>query len=217
MTQTSVTSPSRLHVMDHPLVDHKLAILRDRTTPSHVFRQTLHELSWLMAHPTFAALKTVTARIDTPLESMEVQRMAAPFPCLVSILRAGNGLIDGFSQICPEASVGHLGLYRDHDTMKPVAYYTSLPTDIENRQVILGDPMLATGGSAIMAVGSLREKGVSDIVFACLVAAPEGVAALHDSYPDVPIITAALDRELNDSCYILPGLGDAGDRIYGTE
>ena len=217
MTQTSVASTPHLHVMDHPLVDHKLAVLRDRATPSHAFRQTLHELSWLLAHPVFAALKTDTAEIETPLETMKVQRMAAPFPCLVSILRAGNGLVDGFSQVCPEASVGHLGLYRDHDTMMPVPYYTSLPSDIETRQVILGDPMLATGGSAIMAVDSLREKGVSDIVFACLVAAPEGVAALHGSHPDVPIITAALDRELNDSCYILPGLGDAGDRIYGTE
>ena len=217
MTQNAAASTPHLHVMDHPLVDHKLAILRARETPSHVFRQTLHELSWLMAHPTFAALKTVTAQIDTPLEAMNVRRMASPFPCLVSILRAGNGLIDGFSQICPEASIGHLGLYRDHDTMKPVAYYTSMPDDIENRQVILGDPMLATGGSAIMAVDSLRDKGVADIAFACLVAAPEGVAALHGSHPDVPIITAALDRELNDSCYILPGPGDAGDRIYGTE
>lgn len=216
MTQEPADT-SNVLVMDHPLVDHKLGILRDRTTPSHIFRQTLLELSWLLAHPTFAALKTTKAEIETPLEAMTVNRLPDPFPCLVSILRAGNGLIDGFSQICPEASIGHLGLYRDHDTIKPVAYYTSLPARIEDRQVILGDPMLATGGSAIMAVDRLREMGVSDIVFACLVAAPEGVAALQTSHPDVPIITAALDRELNESCYILPGLGDAGDRIYGTE
>jgi uracil phosphoribosyltransferase len=205
-----------LTVMDHPLVDHKLSILRDHESPSHRFRHTLHELSWLLAYPTFAALQTKSVDIQTPLEVMACQAMQPPYPCLVSILRAGNGLIDGFSQVCPEASVGHLGLYRDHDTMAPVSYYNSLPTDITQRQVILGDPMLATGGSAVMALDTLREIGVRDIVFSCLVAAPEGVKALHDAHPDVPIVTAALDRELNESCYILPGLGDAGDRIYGT-
>ena len=142
--------------------------------------------------------------------------MYNPKPCLVSILRAGNGLIDGFSQICPEASVGHLGLYRDHETAKPVSYYSSLPDEMEKRQVILGDPMLATGGSAVMAIETLRAMGVTDIVFACLVAAPEGVDAVHGKFPEVPIVTAALDRELNKVSYILPGLGDAGDRIYGT-
>ena len=207
----------RLVVMDHPLVTHKLSILRDRDTPSHAFRQTLHELSWLLAYPTFDALHLVDHAIETPLEPMTAQAMPSPYPCLVSILRAGNGLIDGFSQVCPEASVGHLGMYRDHDTMVPVSYYTSLPSDMSNRQVILGDPMLATGGSAVMAAGKLREMGVKDIVFSCLVAAPEGVAAFHGAHPDIPVITAALDRELNDKSYILPGLGDAGDRIYGTE
>lgn len=207
----------RLVVMDHPLVTHKLSILRDRDTPSHAFRQTLHELSWLLAYPTFDALHLVDHAIETPLEPMTAQAMPSPYPCLVSILRAGNGLIDGFSQVCPEASVGHLGMYRDHDTMVPVSYYTSLPSDMSNRQVILGDPMLATGGSAVMAAGKLREMGVKDIVFSCLVAAPVGVAAFHGAHPDIPVITAALDRELNDKSYILPGLGDAGDRIYGTE
>ena len=207
----------RLVVMDHPLVTHKLSILRDRDTPSHAFRQTLHELSWLLAYPTFDALHLVDHAIETPLEPMTAQAMPSPYPCLVSILRAGNGLIDGFSQVCPEASVGHLGMYRDHDTMVPVSYYTSLPSDMASRQVILGDPMLATGGSAVMAAGKLREMGVKDIVFSCLVAAPEGVAAFHGAHPDIPVITAALDRELNEKSYILPGLGDAGDRIYGTE
>ena len=131
-------------------------------------------------------------------------------------MRAGNGLIDGFSQICPEASVGHLGLYRDHETTKPISYYSSLPDKMDKRQVILGDPMLATGGSAVMAVETLREMGVVDIVFACVVAAPEGVSLLHGKFPDIPIVTAALDRELNEMSYILPGLGDAGDRMYGT-
>ena len=207
----------RLVVMDHPLVTHKLSILRDRNTPSHAFRQTLHELSLLLAYPTFEALRLVERDIETPLEPMVAHSMPAPYPCLVSILRAGNGLIDGFSQVCPEASVGHLGMYRDHDTMVPVSYYTSLPSDMASRQVILGDPMLATGGSALMAASKLREMGVKDIVFSCLVAAPEGVAAFHGEHPDIPVITAAMDRELNDKAYILPGLGDAGDRIYGTE
>ena len=213
----TLSSNPNLQVMDHPLVAHKLAILRDKDTPPHEFRHTLHELSWLLAFPTFAALKTRDLDIETPLEKMTAVTMATPYPCLVSILRAGNGLVDGFSQVCPEASVGHLGMYRDHDTMVPVSYYTSLPTDIVDRQVILGDPMLATGGSAIMAATKLREMGVSDIVFSCLVAAPEGVAAFHGAHPDIPIVTAALDRELNDKAYILPGLGDAGDRIYGTD
>lgn len=213
---TASDSP-RLVVMDHPLVTHKLSILRDRDTPSHAFRQTLHELSWLLAYPTFDALRLVDRDIETPLEPMTAQAMPLPYPCLVSILRAGNGLIDGFSQVCPEASVGHLGMYRDHDTMVPVSYYTSLPSDMADRQVILGDPMLATGGSALMAASKLREMGVKDIVFSCLVAAPEGVAVFHGEHPDIPVITAAMDRELNDKAYILPGLGDAGDRIYGTE
>ena len=211
------TSKKRnLTVMDHPLVAHKLAILRDRTTPSHRFRHTLHELSWLLAHPTFAALELGEVDIETPIEPMRTFCMQNPYPCLVSILRAGNGLIDGFSQVCPEASVGHLGLYRDHATMAPVSYYSSLPADIAKRQVILGDPMLATGGSAVMAIDKLREMGVDDIVFSCLVAAPQGVKALHDAHPEIHVITAAMDRDLNDKCYIVPGLGDAGDRIYGT-
>lgn len=206
-----------LQVLDHPLVVHKLSILRAKDTPSYRFRQVLGELSWLLAYPTFSALALSDVAIETPLEPMTTRHLSDPLPCLVSILRAGNGLIDGFSQICPEASVGHLGLYRDSITHEPVSYYTSLPSDIAMRQVVLGDPMLATGGSAIMAVEQLTNMGVSDIVFACLVAAPEGVAAFHDKCPDVPVITAALDRELNENCYIMPGLGDAGDRIYGTD
>lgn len=213
----SAQSTPQLVVLDHPLVVHKLSILRDKTTPSFRFRQVLLELSWLLAYPTFAALALDEVTIDTPLEAMTTGQLQKPAPCLVSILRAGNGLIDGFSQICPEASIGHLGMYRDHDTHEPVSYYTSLPSDIGARQVILGDPMLATGGSAIMAAQKLIDMGVTDIVFACLVAAPEGVAAFHAACPSVPVYTAALDRQLNEDCYIMPGLGDAGDRIYGTE
>lgn len=206
----------KLHILDHPLAAHKMSILRDVQTPSHRFRQTLHELSWLLAFPAFEMLQLASVEITTPLETMTAQTLSDPAPCIVSILRAGNGLADGFSQICPEASLGHLGLYRDHDTLQPVSYYSSLPDQMDKRQVILVDPMLATGGSATMAIETLRNMGVADIVFACLVAAPEGVAALHGAHPDVPIVTAALDRELNDQAYILPGLGDAGDRIYGT-
>jgi uracil phosphoribosyltransferase len=212
----SVHTQNNVHVLDHPLVSHKLAILRARETPPHHFRQTLHELSWLLAFPALQKLRVTPVEVETPLERMMAETMCNPKPCLVSILRAGNGLIDGFSQICPEASVGHLGLYRDHETAKPVSYYSSLPDEMEKRQVILGDPMLATGGSAVMAIETLRAMGVTDIVFACLVAAPEGVAAVHGKFPGVPIVTAALDRELNEMSYILPGLGDAGDRIYGT-
>lgn len=206
----------KLHILDHPLAAHKMSILRDAQTPSHRFRQTLHELSWLLAFPAFEMLQLASVEITTPLETMTAQTLSDPAPCIVSILRAGNGLADGFSQICPEASLGHLGLYRDHDTLQPVSYYSSLPDRMDKRQVILVDPMLATGGSATMAIETLRNMGVADIVFACLVAAPEGVAALHGGHPDVPIVTATLDRELNDQAYILPGLGDAGDRIYGT-
>jgi uracil phosphoribosyltransferase len=212
----SVHTQNNVHVLDHPLVSHKLAILRARETPPHHFRQTLHELSWLLAFPALQKLRVTPVEVETPLERMMAETMCNPKPCLVSILRAGNGLIDGFSQICPEASVGHLGLYRDHETAKPVSYYSSLPDEMEKRQVILGDPMLATGGSAVMAIETLWAMGVTDIVFACLVAAPEGVAAVHGKFPEVPIVTAALDRELNEMSYILPGLGDAGDRIYGT-
>ena len=206
----------KLHILDHPLAAHKMSILRAVQTPSHRFRQTLHELSWLLAFPAFEMLQLASVEITTPLETMTAQTLSDPAPCIVSILRAGNGLADGFSQICPEASLGHLGLYRDHDTLQPVSYYSSLPDQMDKRQVILVDPMLATGGSATMAIETLRNMGIADIVFACLVAAPEGVAALHGAHPDVPIVTAALDRELNDQAYILPGLGDAGDRIYGT-
>ena len=212
----SVHTQNNVHVLEHPLVSHKLATLRAKETPPHHFRQTLHELSWLLAFPALQKLRVTKIEVETPLERMMVETMCKPYPCLVSILRAGNGLIDGFSQICPEASVGHLGLYRDHETAKPISYYSSLPDEMEKRQVILGDPMLATGGSAAMAIETLQEMGVTDIIFACLVAAPEGVAAVHGKFPEVPIVTAALDRELNEMSYILPGLGDAGDRIYGT-
>ena len=207
---------SKLTVIDHPLVHHKLAILRDVTTPFPTFRRILRETTWLLAYETTSHLTVEKNTIATPLEEMSAQRLPTPEPCLISILRAGNGLVDGLMDIMPEAAVGHLGLVRNPDTLQPEEYYCKLPSQIEKRQVILADPMLATGGSTVAAIDRLREKGVRDLVFLCLVAAPEGVAALQKAHPDVPIFTGALDRELNDKGYILPGLGDAGDRIYGT-
>ena len=204
-------------VLDHPLINIKMTILRDVATPPLVFRQRLHEIAALMSADIFRHIKTEKIRVTTPLEETDGEAIPSPNPCLVSILRAGNGLTDALLAIFPEASVGHLGMERDPETHQARAYYEKLPPHISSRQVILIDPMLATGGSAIMAVDQLKSHGVKDIIFAALVSAPEGVKALHDAHPDVPIITAALDRGLNENCYILPGLGDAGDRIYGTQ
>jgi uracil phosphoribosyltransferase len=207
---------AEITVLDHPLINTKMTVMRDAATPPYQFRQTLHEIAALMSADVFRHLRTDAVRVTTPLEETDGARLREHVPCLVSILRAGNGLTDALLAILPEATVGHLGLERDHDTHKARAYYKKLPPAIEKRQVILIDPMLATGGSAIMAVDQLKSHGVKDIVFAGLIAAPEGVKALQEAHPDVPIITAVLDRELNEDCYILPGLGDAGDRIYYT-
>jgi len=207
---------SSLHLVTHPLIDHKMAMLRAVDTPSPQFRQTLREMSWLLGYAGMAHLKTRPVSLTTPLEQMQARQLTDPAPCLVSILRAGNGLVQGLLELLPEASVGHLGMARDHDSLEPVDYYSNLPADISERQVILADPMLATGGSAVAAADRLRAAGVSDCVFICLLAAPEGVARFEAAHPDIPIITGALDRQLNDQGYILPGLGDAGDRIYAT-
>ena len=207
----------KLTVLSHQLLAQKLSILRDERTPAWQFRRTLTEVAQLMAWPVFAHLTLESARIRTPLEEMQGAVFSDPAPAIVSILRAGNGMADAFATILPEAGIGHLGMERDHDTHQPRAYYHKLPPQISERQVVLVDPMLATGGSAIMAAQYLRDQGVRDMVFACLVAAPEGVAALHEAEAELPIITAALDRELNENSYILPGLGDAGDRIYNTQ
>ncbi len=207
---------SQLTIIDHPLVHHKLAILREASTPSATFRRVLREVTWLLAYEATQHLTTEEITIETPLEKMTVGRLPNPAPCLISILRAGNGLTDGLMDILPEASVGHLGLARNHQTLQPEEYYCKLPPEIENRQVILADPMLATGGSTIAAIDRLREKGVQDLTFICLLAAPEGIKALQAAHSDVTIFTGALDRKLNEKGYILPGLGDAGDRIYGT-
>ncbi|WP_411845784.1 uracil phosphoribosyltransferase [Roseibacillus persicicus] len=208
---------STLTVIDHPLVKHKLTILRDVATPFPTFRRVLRETTWLLAYETTRHLRVESGTVETPLEEMTAHSLPNPAPCLISILRAGNGLVDGLMDVMPEAAVGHLGLVRNPKTLLPEEYYCKLPSEIEKRQVILADPMLATGGSTIAAIDRLREKGVRNLVFLSLLAAPEGVEALQSAHPEVPIFTGALDRELNEKGYILPGLGDAGDRIYGTE
>ncbi len=205
-----------LTVLEHPLISVKVTDLRNINTPPHAFKRTLYELAGLMSFEVFKHLTPVPCAVTTPLEETQGYQLANPGPCLVSILRAGNGLADAFSAIIPQAAIGHLGLQRNEDTFQAESYYEKLPPEIAKRQVILTDPMLATGGSAIMAADRLKQLGVKDIVFACLIAAPEGVSAFRAAHDDIPIITACLDRELNAQCYILPGLGDAGDRIYNT-
>ena len=206
---------SQLHVLDHPLITHKLAILRDETTSAQLFKSTLSTLTAVMSYDILAHIQTTEVTIHTPLETMRTSMMKKP-PVIASILRAGNGMADDLFAIIPEASMAHIGMQRDPVSHAPQFYYEKYPEDLAERQVILIDPMLATGGSAIEAAQRLKDKGVTDIVFACLVAAPEGVSAFHKAHGDIQIITAALDRELNEHCYILPGLGDAGDRIFNT-
>lgn len=205
-----------LTVVSHPLVKHKLAILRDQATPTKIFKELVDEIAMLMAYEATADLALEPVEVDTPLETTTGQRVAGKKLTLVPILRAGLGMVEGILKLVPAARVGHIGLYRDHDTLQPVDYYFKIPADGAERDFFLLDPMLATGGSAASAVTSLKRAGAVRIKFLCLVAAPEGVKRLHAAHPDVPIFAAALDRELNENGYILPGLGDAGDRLFGT-
>lgn len=205
-----------LHVIQHPLLQHKLTLLRDRTTSHALFRQTLREIAMLLTYEVTKDLELGLRDVETPMETGRFPWLEGRRVCFVSILRAGNGLLEGMLDLVPDARVGHIGLYRDHATLKPVQYYLKLPEAIGERDVILVDPMLATGNSAIAAVTRLREAGAKRLKFMCLLAAPEGVAAFEKAHGAVPIFTAALDRQLNEKGYILPGLGDAGDRIYGT-
>ncbi len=209
--------PPMLTVIEHPLIRHKLSLLRDRGTPTKLFKELVDELAMLMAFEATRHLPLESVTIQTPLETMQAQRLAGHEPLLVPILRAGLGMVDGIRSLIPSARVGHIGLYRDHDTLQPVEYYFKVPGDLAQRDVFVLDPMLATGGSAAGAITQLKRAGALRIRFMCLVAAPEGVANLHAAHPDVPIYTAALDRELNEKGYILPGLGDAGDRLFGTK
>lgn len=206
-----------LTIVDHLLVQHKLSHMRQKDTPDHVFRQLLDEIAQLMAFKVTENLPMTTRTIETPIESMEAPVLKEPYPVIVPILRAGLGMSNGLHKMLPEASVGHIGVYRDEQTHKPVEYLVRLP-DPKGRDFILVDPMLATGGSAIFALDAITKKGVStsQIRFMALVAAPEGVKELTDAYPDVPIFVASLDKYLNEKAFIVPGLGDAGDRIFGT-
>ncbi len=207
---------STLHVLDHPMIIHKLTIMRQQETGSKDFRQLLGEIAMLMGYELTRDLPLEEVAINTPICSMNAQMVSGRKLAIVPILRAGLGMVDGLLSLVPVAKVGHIGLYRDPETHKPVEYYCKLPADIEERLVILVDPMLATGGSAADALSMLKAKGCRNIRFMCLVAAPEGVAAVQEAHPDVDIFTAALDEKLNEHAYIVPGLGDAGDRIFGT-
>ncbi|QHQ34014.1 uracil phosphoribosyltransferase [Algicella marina] len=206
-----------LTIVDHPLLQHKLTLMRERDTPTAVFRQLLREISHLLAYEVTRNLPVTMKTIETPLVEMEAPTLRGKKLALISILRAGNGLLDGVLDLIPSARVGFVGLYRDEATLKPVQYYFKVPSELESRVVIAVDPMLATGNSSAAAIDLLKEAGAKDIRFLCLLAAPEGVARMKEAHPDVPIITAALDDRLNDKGYILPGLGDAGDRMFGTK
>ena len=205
-----------LTVLDHPLIQHKLTLLRDRATSTRDFKQLVNEIAMLMAYEVTKDLPTETLDVETPLERMTGRVVSDKKLTLVPILRAGLGMVDGISQLLPTARVGHIGLYRDEGSLEPVSYYAKLPGDEPDRDFFILDPMLATGGSATAAVTTLKAAGGRRIKMLCLVAAPEGVRRMLDGHPDVPVFTAALDRGLNEQGYILPGLGDAGDRLFGT-
>ena len=206
-----------LTIVDHPLVQHKLTLMRETKTSTSEFRQLLREISLLLAYEITRDLPMTTRKIETPLEELDAPEIEGKKLALISILRAGNGLLDGILELVPSARVGFVGLYRDHETLKPVKYYFKVPTKLEDRITIVVDPMLATGNSSAAAIDMLKEAGAKNIRFLCLLAAPEGVARMKEAHPDVPIVTASLDRQLNDIGYILPGLGDAGDRMFGTQ
>lgn len=206
-----------LSIVDHPLVQHKLTLMRQKSTSTAVFRQLLREISQLLAYEVTRDLPMTTQAVETPLMEMDAPVLAGRKMALVSILRAGNGLLDGMLELIPSARVGFIGLYRDDATLQPVKYYFKVPEQLGERLCIVVDPMLATGNSSAAAVSMLKEAGARDIRFLCLLAAPEGVARMQEAHPDVPVVTAALDTRLNDKGYILPGLGDAGDRMFGTK
>ena len=205
-----------LTIIDHPLVQHKLSLMRRKETPSATFRQLLWETSMLLAYEVTRDLPLTTISLDTPLCRMQAPVIDGKKLALVSILRAGNGLLDGLLEVIPAARVGFVGLYRDEDTLEPVEYYLKVPAQLDQRLVIAVDPMLATGNSSVAAIERLKQEGANDLRMLCLLAAPEGVARMKEAHPDVPIFTGALDEKLNEHGYIVPGLGDAGDRMFGT-
>ena len=203
-------------LVNHPLLQHKLSLMRDKKTRSVIFRALMKEAGMILGVEATKGLKSFEKNIATPLEAMSASFLKQPEPAVVSILRAGNGLLEGLLQIMPHAAVGFLGMSRDHDTLKPIDYYQNLPTDMSDRSVIIVDPMLATAGSGIEATRLVKLAGATSITFVCLLAAPEGIKAFNAVHSDVNLVTGSIDRELNEKGYILPGLGDAGDRIYGT-
>ena len=209
--------PGKVHVIDHPLVQHKLSLMRSKDTSTSNFRNLLREISMLLAYEVCRDLPTTQVRIETPIAPMMAAMLDGKKTVLVSILRAGNGILDGMLQILPSARVGHIGLYRDPETKRPVEYYFKVPEVMGDRDVIVVDPMLATGNSAVAAVARLKDVGPRSIKFVCLLTCPEGLRVFHTAHPDVPVYTAAVDERLNDKSYIVPGLGDAGDRLFGTK
>ena len=206
-----------LTLIDHPLVQHKLTLMRRKETPSSTFRQLLREISMLLAYSITRDLPVVDIKLETPVCQASSPILDGKKLALISILRAGNGLLDGILEVIPSARVGFVGMYRDEETLEPVEYYCKVPAELENRLVIAVDPMLATGNSSVAAIDRLKKEGAKELRLLCLLAAPEGVSRMKDAHPDVPIFTASLDEKLNEHGYIVPGLGDAGDRLFGTQ
>ena len=209
--------PEGVTVVDHPLVQHKLTWMRAKETPSPLFRSLLKEIALLLAYEVTRDLKLTDMTIETPLQAMRSPVIDGKKFCLISILRAGNGLLEGMMDLVPNAPVGHIGLYRDHETLEAIEYYFKVPGNLEERMTIVVDPMLATGHTAVAALSRLKRAGARNLRFVCLLTVPEGIKVLREAHPDVPVFTAAIDERLNEKGYILPGLGDAGDRIYGTK
>ena len=207
------------HVLDHPLIQHKLTMIRQKDCGTKVFREVVNEISMLMAYEVSRDLPLEDVEIETPLVKTTLKTLAGKKVAIIPILRAGLGMVDGILELIPAAKIGHVGMYRDHDTLQPVEYFVKLPSDISERQLFVVDPMLATGGSAVAAIDALLKRGAhpESIKFCCLVAAPEGVKVLQEAHPEIEIYAAALDERLNENGYILPGLGDAGDRLFGTK
>ncbi len=203
--------------LKHPLIEHKLAILRDKRTGTKEFREIISELGEMLCYEAMKDAKTYEVEIETPMETMKARKINEDNYAFVPILRAGTGMLDGIINVVPNAKIGHIGMYRDEETFKPTVYFFKVPKDIEKREVLILDPMLATGGSALDAIELLKEKGVTKIKFLCIIASPEGIKTVEEKHPDVQIYCSSIDRQLNEKAYILPGLGDAGDRIFGTK
>lgn len=207
----------KFQVLDHPLIQHKLSIIRDKNCGTREFRQCVNEIAELMVYEVSRDMPLEDVEVETPITKATTKRLAGKKVVVVPILRAGIGMVDGILELIPAAKVGHIGMYRDEETLQPHEYFVKMPDDLENREMIIVDPMLATGGSAIMAVDALKKRGAKSIKFVCLVAAPEGVKAFREAHSDVDIYSASLDEYLNEDGYIVPGLGDAGDRLFGTK